>query len=228
MFGRRNKRPGEQATTEVAEGADATGSDAGASDEPEAAEVPDGPYDSSEVAAAEEDTDGRLDLGSVRLPLLEGAQIQVEMDEVGALRSVHLLTELGRITVAAFAAPRSEGMWRDVVGELADSLQQDGAAVRFEDGPWGREVVGVGDTATMRFVGVDGPRWMVRCVLVGPDETQQPLADVARGVLRDTVVVRGTEPLPVRTPLAVTLPDALAQQLEQVRQQQAQDEGPVV
>lgn len=218
MFGRRNKQ-GETVPAELAAGDAGTALGIPAPDTPA-----DGPYDSSEGTLAEGQPDGRLDIGSVRLPLLDGAQIQVEMDESGELRSVHLLTEAGRITVAAFAAPRTDGMWREVLAELAQSLKDDGATVRFEDGPWGREVVGTGDQATMRFIGVDGPRWMVRCVAAGPDETHGALAELARTVLQDTVVVRGADPLPVRSPLPVTLPEVLAQQLEQARQQQLDSE----
>ena len=229
MFGRRNKQDDTAAAEPAAAPREAVREDS--SDEVDAEEVDagGGPYDSSEVTLPEGESDGRLDLGSVRLPLIEGAQIQVEMEESGELRSVHLLTEVGRITVAAFAAPRTEGMWREVLGELAQSLKDDGAAVRFEDGPWGREVVGVGAGATLRFVGVDGPRWMVRGVAAGPEETQEPLSELVRDVLRQTVVVRGVEAMPVRSPLPIALPAVLVQQLEEARQQglagQEQQEG---
>ena len=211
MFGRRNK-PAQDALPADGRPADAV--------EVEGDISADGPYDDSEVGAVEGADDGRLDLGSIRLPLVEGAQIQVELEETGDLRALHLLTEVGRITVAAFAAPRTEGMWREVAGELAQSLKDDGATVRFEDGFWGREVIGVGEAATLRFIGVDGPRWMVRCVAAGPEEAQESLTELARSVLQDTVVVRGVEPMPVRTPLPVALPAVLAEQLEQARQQQ--------
>lgn len=180
-----------------------------------------GPWDSSEVDPPA-DGDGRLDLGSVRVPVPEGGQIQVEMEPSGAVRSVHLVVGPGRITVAAFAAPRSPGQWREVAAELAQGLRADQARVTVEDGPWGREVLGIGPGGAMRFLGVDGPRWMVRCVAAGPASTVAALAVTAREVLADTVVVRGDEPLPVRTTLPVTLPEVLAQQLEGARAQAAE------
>lgn len=208
MFGRRsNKGAGEtpdeeQALVDALEGEDPAS----------------GPWDSSEVDPPE-DGDGRLDLGSVRVPMPEGGQVQVEMEVSGAVRSVHLVTADGRITVAAFAAPRSPGQWREVAAELSQGLRADQAQVTVEDGPWGREVLGIGPAGAMRFLGVDGPRWMVRCVAAGPASTVSALAVTAREVLADTVVVRGDEPLPVRTTLPVTLPAVLAEQLEGARAQ---------
>ena len=35
------------------------------------------------------------------------------------------------------------GQWREVAGELADTLRNDNATVSIEDGPWGRELYGV-------------------------------------------------------------------------------------
>lgn len=184
-----------------------------------------GPWDSSEIELDE--GDGRLDLGSVRLPMPEESQIQVEMDAEGAVHAVHLVTTAGRLTVAAFAAPRSATLWREVAAELAEGLRADGAKVSIAEGPWGREVLGVSPAGAMRFLGVDGPRWMVRCVAAGATESNDELTETAREVLRDTVVVRGDEPLPVRTTLPVTLPEELVQQLalaqaQAVAQAQAQ------
>ena len=69
----------------------------------------------------------RLDLGSVRIPVPEGAQLQVEMDQSGPVKAVHVVTPAGQVTVTAYAAPRSGGLWHEVSTELATQLQQDGA-----------------------------------------------------------------------------------------------------
>ncbi|MEO7078155.1 MAG: DUF3710 domain-containing protein, partial [Rhodococcus sp. (in: high G+C Gram-positive bacteria)] len=66
---------------------------------------------------------------------------------------------------------------------------------------------------------------MVRCVLAGPSgavANDSPLVQIARDVLAQTVVDRGTEPHPVRTPLPVVLPAALTAQLAAAQQQQAE------
>ncbi|OBH04440.1 DUF3710 domain-containing protein [Mycobacterium sp. E1747] len=167
----------------------------------------------------------RLDLGSVLIPMPEAGQLQVELTETGVPSAVWVVTPNGRFTIAAYAAPKTGGLWREVAGELADSLRKDSAKVSIKDGPWGREVVGSASGA-VRFIGVDGYRWMIRCVVNGPHETMEALEQEARAALADTVVRRGDTPLPVRTPLAVQLPEAMAQQLrEAAAAQQAQQQG---
>ena len=193
-----------------------------------------GPYDAE---APPDDRLGRLDLGSIRIPVPEGAQLQIEVDSTGPVRAVHLTTELGQITLTAYAAPRSGGLWDEVVPELVTKLQADGAQVGRAAGEWGEEVEAVTEQGVLRFVAVDGPRWMLRGVAAGPADGAQARADLLCDVVRQTVVVRGTEPLPVRSPLPLQLPDALAEQLKQVTTElvnaatsgnSAQDEGAVL
>lgn len=167
-------------------------------------------FDDPSVAAL-----ARLDLGSVLIPMPEVGQVQVELNETGAPSAVWVMTPNGRYSIAAYAAPKSTGLWREVASELGDTLRKDAPKVSIEDGPWGREVVGsAGEgAAVVRFIGVDGYRWMVRCVVNGPYERMAELAEEARNALADTVVRRGDTPLPVRTPLQVQLPEAMAAQL---------------
>jgi hypothetical protein len=203
--GRGDRRVGEPATT--------------AQEAREHQDVPaEGPYDESEAPA---DDLTRLDLGSIRLPLPENAQLQVEVDQAGPVRAVHVLTELGQLTVTAFAAPRSAALWGEVRTEIAEQLRADGARVtELFDRPWGREMQAVTAQASLRFVGVDGPRWMLRGVAAGPAQTHDQLVEALYAMIRDTVVVRGQEPMPVRSPLPLTLPAVMAEQLKQMTAQQ--------
>ncbi|GAA4614284.1 DUF3710 domain-containing protein [Saccharopolyspora hordei] len=186
----------------------------------EAADVPErGPFDESE---APEDGVERLDLGSVRLPVPEGGQLQVEVDPAGPVRAVHLVTPVGRLTVSAYAAPRSTGLWHEVSAELAEQLRKDGARVHTEEGDWGTELVADSPKAALRFVGVDGPRWLLRGVAAGPAETAQDCAKLLYAVIDETIVVRGSDPMPVRTPLPIQLPEAIVRHIQQAQQQQAQ------
>jgi hypothetical protein len=189
---------------------------------------PEGPFDIEDFddpAAAEV---ARLDLGSVLIPMPSAGQVQVELTETGVPSAVWVVTPNGRFTIAAYAAPKTAGLWREVAAELAESLRNDSAKVSIKDGPWGREVVGTA-SGVVRFIGVDGYRWMIRCVVNGPQETIDALSDEARAALSDTVVRRGDTPLPVRTPLAVQLPEPMVQQLREAAAAQeagAEDSDP--
>jgi hypothetical protein len=174
----------------------------------------DGPFDIEDFDESAIATEGRLDLGSVLVPLPESAQLQVELTEVGVPSAVWVVTANGRFTIAAYAAPKTGGLWREVAGELAESLRNDGASVAIQDGRWGREVVGTA-SGVVRFIGVDGYRWMIRCVVNGSLESVDALTEEARTALSDTVIRRGDTPLPVRTPLPVELPEPMATQLRE-------------
>lgn len=185
-----------------------------------------GPYDIDALATQPRELENsHLDLGSVLVPVVEGGQVTVEMTEDHQPQNVYLVTPIGRISVSAFAAPKSPGLWREVVRELAESLRDEGASVSIEDGHWGREVVAAVEGATHRFIGVDGPRWLVRCVGSGPTESADDLARLSRAVLAESVVRRGSEPHPPREPLPIVLPPVLAEQVAAAQQQMFADPG---
>ena len=142
-----------------------------------------GPFDVDDFDDPATAALARLDLGSVLIPMPEAGQVQVELTDMGVPSAVWVVTPNGRFTIAAYAAPKTAGLWREVASELAESLRNDVAKVSIEDGPWGREVVGVAQAepdqppGVVRFIGVDGYRWMIRCVVNGP-------GDENRGVSR--------------------------------------------
>jgi hypothetical protein len=187
-----------------------------------------GPFDSTD---APDDGVDRLDLGSVRVPLPVGAQLQVEVDQAGPVRAVHLVTELGQFTVNAFAAPRGGELWNEVRRELAAQLTATGARVSEETGEWGREIVAVRPDAVLRFIGVNGPRWLLRGVVAGAAEHAVMLTNRLRDVLRGTVVVRGPEPMPPRAALPIVLPAPMVERLKQAaaaRVEQLRQESPTI
>ncbi|WP_309113762.1 DUF3710 domain-containing protein [Saccharothrix sp.] len=176
-----------------------------------------GPYDSEH---APDDGLNRLDLGSVLLPVPEGAQLQVEMDQAGAVRAVHLLTPVGQLTISAFAAPRTDRLWPEVGAELITQLKGDGFRINRENGQWGEEITARNNEVFLRFVGVDGPRWMLRGVAAAPSEQQGEQAGYALyELIKHTVVKRGEQPMPVRTPLPIELPEAIARHIAAQQQQ---------
>jgi hypothetical protein len=180
-----------------------------------------GPYDESD---APEDEIARLDLGSIRVPVPDGAQLQVEMDEADprVVRAVHVVTPVGQITLNAYAAPRGGDLWAEVCGELATQLRGDGATVHSESGDWGQELVASLNAVTLRFIGYDGERWMLRGVVAGPPELARQSSEALRDIMRGTIVIRGSQPMPVRTPLPIDLPEAIAAHIAQVQAQSEQ------
>jgi hypothetical protein len=183
-------------------------------------DAPEGPFDIDDFDDPEQATLARIDLGSVLIPVPETGQLQVEVSETGVPSAVWIVTPNGRFSVAAYAAPKSGGLWREVAGELADALRKQSGKVSIVDGPWGREVTGE-TSGPVRFIGADGYRWMIRCVVNGSPETMEAATVEARNALADTVVRRGSTPMPVRTPLPVQLPEPMAAQLRAAAEQAA-------
>ncbi|MGW4062381.1 DUF3710 domain-containing protein [Amycolatopsis sp. NPDC004747] len=219
IFGRKRRTEGGSAGRHAAPEAEDTFEDEAYDDEvgPELSDVSDGPHD---VADFSDDGIPRIDLGSVKVPVPDGSQVQVEMDpEAGGVRAVHVVTEQGQITVSAYAAPRSGGLWREVSSELADQLRADGAKVTIGRGVWGLEISAIIGDVALRFVGVDRPRWMLRGVIAGPQSEAAAAVEVLREIVRRTIVDRGDAPMPVRTPLTITLPEAVAEHIAAQQQQ---------
>lgn len=192
-----------------------------------------GPFDGDNVNINDFDfsdfADGILNLGSIQLPLPKGSQVQVEMGEQGP-RMLHVVTEFGRITPVAFAAPSSGGMWEESSDEIAEGMRGDGMPAHFETGPWGREVVGRGDNGVIRIVGVEGPRWLYRVTLAAPHGKEDDLAKLAHEIIARSFIYRGTSPVLAGNSLPVELPAQLAAQLQQAmaqqQQQQQQNQNP--
>ncbi|WKD59155.1 DUF3710 domain-containing protein [Corynebacterium caspium] len=179
-----------------------------------------GPFDGDTVDIEEFDftdfSNGILNLGSMRLPLPKKSQVQLEMGDNGP-RMLHIVTEFGRITPVAFAAPRDSGQWDQALGEIKESMESEGLEVEFLTGPWGRELIGTGDHgAVMRMLGVDGPRWMLRFTMVGPTEKAEELAELGRELAARTFVYRGSEAILAGNSLPIALPQPLVDQVSEV------------
>jgi hypothetical protein len=193
----------------------------------------DGPFDIEDFDDPAVAPVGRHDLGAVLIPENEAAELAVEVNQQGVPTMAWMVTSNGRYNVTAYAAPKAGSLWREVVTEVAESLRKEAAEVSIEDGPWGREVVGRmtngPEPVVMRFVGVDGYRWMVRGAAVGSPENAEAIAADLRIALSDTVVRRGDTPQPVRNMLPLQLSESLIARLraraEQMMAQHAEQTG---
>ncbi|NLP38228.1 MAG: DUF3710 domain-containing protein [Corynebacterium pollutisoli] len=184
-----------------------------------------GPFDGDTVDIAEFDFSdfslGILDLGSMRIPLPKNSQVQVEMGEQGP-KMVHIVTEFGRITPVAFAAPNSAGQWAEAGEQITQGMMGDGLETDVDQGPWGPEIIGQGEHGKIRVIGVEGPRWMLRMTTTAPHDRAEGLRDLAREITARTFVYRGSDPILAGNSLPVVLPKQLVEQVQQAMQQRAE------
>jgi hypothetical protein len=186
------------------------------SDDERAAGVPGrGPYDISEAPAGVQ----RLDLGSLQIPAVAGVEVRVQANPDGAIQQVVLVHGDSALQLGAFAAPRSQGIWDEVREEIRASLFSDGVAAEETEGDYGTELrarVRTPEGLTdLRFLGIDGPRWMVRGVYQGDAAVDPSAAGPLVEVLEGLVVDRGQEAKPVREALPLRLPREIAEQAGQ-------------
>jgi hypothetical protein len=171
-----------------------------------------GPFDITEAPDAVD----RLDLGSLQIPAVAGVEFRVQADAEGQIQQIVLVHGESALQLGVFAAPRSEGIWDEVREDIRKQLSADGMAAEEVDGDYGVELrsrVRTPEGSTdLRFVGVDGPRWMVRGVYQGPAAADPAAAGPLAECLRGLVVDRGVEAMPVREPLPLRLPREMAEQ----------------
>ncbi|MBO3725201.1 DUF3710 domain-containing protein [Actinomyces bowdenii] len=210
LFSRRDKRSGSTGD-EAADGASpARGARAGRSGGGAGGH---GPWDSHDLPGDQEDA-GMLDLGSLRVPAVDGMQLRLEQARDGSVTAVVLALGGSALELRAFAAPRSTGIWEELRSDIARELSGARAAYEEVEGEHGTEILahipmrapdGTTSTGTVRFIGIDGPRWFLRGVLQGPAAGQG--ADSAlREVLRGVVVVRDKQARPPREILPLHAP----------------------
>jgi len=149
----------------------------------------------------------RVDCGSLLVPIPAGTSAWVGRRPAERAVGVHIPMPGGHLRVHVLAAPRSVALWDEVVEDVGAAHRSRGARVIIERGPWGPELVVVDDTELNRFVGVDGPRWLLYGVATGPVAGSQELAQALRATLHGTVVRRGPDPFPAKAPLPLTPPD---------------------
>lgn len=198
----------------------------GKNDEPETGETleetgtadvrAEGPFDSSEVDAADLEAEDRIDLGALVVTGMPGMELGLQVDEQsGVVQAVLLMLDDSALELRAFAAPKTSGIWDEVRQEIAGEAARMGGTATETEGPFGTElvlVVPVEDpegqvfSQTSRVIGVDGPRWLLRGTVLGRAAVEPDAAEPMEATLRNVVVVRGNEPMAVRESLPLQMP----------------------
>jgi hypothetical protein len=179
----------------------------------------DGPWDAASGYPEAE----RFDFGSLLVPVREGFDVQVFVSEEQGV-SIAVIHGDSGLQLQPFAAPRSSGLWHEVLPEIAEEVAKAGGQSREQEGPFGPELVArvVPQGAEgarippqpLRFLGADGPRWFLRGLISGPAAMDEELARPLEEIFGDVVVVRGDHAEPPRKPLDIRLPDEARQVLE--------------
>lgn len=196
--------------------------------------------DSSKSAPADRETAGPFDLvevptirpyvdfGGIKVAPREGLQLRLEVDErAKRVVAVTLDYQGSLLQVQAFSAPKTTGLWNKVRGEIATQLSAQGARVEEVAGVLGNELVAVtpvpaeqgGGERTVRFIAVDGPRWMLRGVIMGAAAEDAKAREGVIELFRDMVVVRGDQPMPPSEMLPLQVPAGVAQNTNETQAQ---------
>lgn len=182
----------------------------------------DGPYDLGELDddALDEHDPMRIDLGSLIVTGFEGMELRLQIaEETQQIVSALMIKEDSALEVAAFAAPRSGGLWSELREEIIESTNEAGGSVSQVEGPYGTELRRLlpvrtpdGDEGYQpsRMWVAQGPRWCLRGVLYGQasvveglDGPVEPLIDAFRKI----IVRRGDDAMAPGDLLPLQLPE---------------------
>jgi hypothetical protein len=189
--------------------------------------VPDGPgmQDAGPWDAATGFPEGeRMDFGSLLVPVRDGFDIQVNLDEEAGIW-IAVVHGDSALQLQAFAAPKRSGIWDDVREEIAAEVDKSGGSSQEQEGPFGPELLarlsqpaepgGRPVPQTLRFMGADGPRWFLRGLITGSAAQRPAAAQPFEEIFADVVVVRGDHAEPPRKALDIALPEEARQVIEQ-------------
>lgn len=167
----------------------------------------DGPFDISEVDLSADAEAGieRVDLGSLIVTPEEEVGVQLQLQqETGDVQALVAMHQNSGLEVALFAAPAKSSMIAEVREGLTEATLQSNGTIDLAEGPFGTEIrrllpIEAPDGETYlhpsRIWMVQGPRWLLRGVLMGEAGMQDDLQGSA-GVLleffRNIVVNRDT------------------------------------
>jgi hypothetical protein len=177
--------------------------------EEDADALADGPFDSEDLPG---DGVERVNLGSLLIAPEPDRELRLQVDEgSGQIQSVQIVGPDGAVELRAFAAPRNGDLWTDVRPQIAAEVAQAGGTATERQGPWGTELIlevgpRGGQRQLTRMVGINGPRWMLRCQLVGAGAAKPDDSASWEDTIRRVAVHRGSHAMPVGEALEVTMP----------------------
>lgn len=177
-----------------------------------------GPWDRNERDVT--DTAGFLDFGSLLVRPVSGMQIQVA-SQSGVNLAVLISMNGSALELRAIAASRKGNDWEELLPLVGQEIRDRGAEPVEREGVFGTEVAtefpakdpaGNDVVQPACFIGIRGPRWLLRATLIGEAAVRADADHELVKVIRDVVVVRGSEARILGEPLPLDVPDEMQEQ----------------
>jgi hypothetical protein len=201
----------------------------------------DGPWDVSEtddLAGTEQAP--KIDLGSLIVTGVPGSELRLQVtEETKEIVSAMLVIETkvpapagqpgkartvsSALELAAYAAPRSGGLWAELRQEISEAATAQGGSASLREGPFGVELYRFIPVTTpegeqgyqpSRMWVAEGPRWLLRGIVYGQaaveDDVASPVVADVLAAFRQVVVRRGEEAMAPGDLLPLSMPSAVA------------------
>lgn len=198
----------------------------------------DGPFEVSELGDAELDLEAadapRIDLGSIVVTPVPGSELRLQVNEAQEIVSAMLVLPVhgpatngaepevvasSALELAAYAAPRSGGLWAELRDEISEAAVGSGGSAELAAGPFGVELrrllpvttpTGEQGYQPSRMWVAEGPRWLLRGIVYGQaaitDDDEDPAVAAVLAAFRDVVVRRGDEAMAPGDLLPMSMP----------------------
>jgi hypothetical protein len=214
-----------------------------------------GPFDITEVESVESTAESpKIDLGSLILTAVPGAELRLQVAEdtgeiVWAMLVIETVIDEGfaelspmeakanashkaqayssALELAAYAAPRSGGLWAELRDEISRNATEAGGTASLGEGPFGVELRRLIPVTTpegeegyqpSRMWVAEGPRWLLRGIVYGQaaieEDTDSPVVADVLSAFRQVIVRRGDEAMAPGDQLPLTMPTNLSQEPE--------------
>jgi hypothetical protein len=144
-------------------------------------------------------------------------KVPVPPGQPGKTRTVSSALEL-----AAYAAPRSGGLWAELREEISEAATAQGGSASLREGPFGVELhrfipvttpEGEQGYQPSRMWVAEGPRWLLRGIVYGQaaveDDVESPVVADVLAAFRQVVVRRGEEAMAPGDLLPLSMPSAV-------------------
>ena len=187
----------------------------------ETATVNHGPYDYNEAREKSK----CLNMGAIKVPAIADMQIIPDPSpQEGYYTSVTLLIDDSALNLMVLSDSKTSSIWNELLELLSQDTHENNGTFTEQKGSFGKEYIvktpvttpdGRKATETMCLIGFEGPRWVLRTIITGKALNDEQARNTVDEILNKIVVDRGENPIPPGEILLLTLPDNLADMLQE-------------